>query len=143
MTDLGELFSDLVRLETELWDAVDRRLRAETDLGAGGYDTLRVIGRTPSCRVLDVARQLSITVGGASKVVDRLEAAGHVARRAHPDDRRSSVVELTPPGADVLARAAEVVDAELRARVGDVLPARPLAQLHTTVRRLRAAQKEH
>ncbi|GMA85562.1 hypothetical protein GCM10025868_08120 [Angustibacter aerolatus] len=76
-------------------------------------------------------------------MVDRLEAAGHVARRAHPDDRRSSVVELTPPGADVLARAAEVVDAEparTRRRRAARAPPRPA---HTTVRRLRAAQKEH
>jgi len=30
--DLATLFSDLVRLETELWDRVDHRLRTDHDL---------------------------------------------------------------------------------------------------------------
>jgi hypothetical protein len=46
--------------------------------------------------VFDIAEELSLTVGGTSKLVDRIEAAGHCVRRANPDDRRSSIIELTP-----------------------------------------------
>jgi DNA-binding MarR family transcriptional regulator len=59
---------------------------------------LRIIVRTPSCRVQNIAQALRITVGAASKLVDRLEAARLCARRAHPDDRRSTVLEATEAG---------------------------------------------
>jgi DNA-binding MarR family transcriptional regulator len=139
VTDLRDLFHQLIRLETELWDGIDRRLRADFGLPLGTFDTMRVIDRVPGCRVHDIASELSITVGASSKVVDRIEAAGHCARRANPDDRRSSLVELTPAGAGLLARATVAFDDELRVRLGGALPDRTLHQLTTTLVRLRAA----
>lgn len=139
MTDLRRLFSDLVRLETELWDAVDARLRAALDLPLGRFETMQVIERTASCRVFDVVSQLSITVGGASKAVDRIEALGLCERRSNPDDRRSSIIELTPAGQALLVRAVPVVADELEIRLGSVLPARSLDQLSTTIATLRSA----
>jgi DNA-binding MarR family transcriptional regulator len=140
--DLVALFSDLVRLETELWDAVDARLHAACGLTLGRFDTMRVIARTSSCRVCDVAEGLSITVGGASKMIDRIEAAGHCARRANPDDRRSSLVGLTPAGTSLLDEATAVVQDELAIRLGSVLSARALEQLSTTIATLRSARAE-
>lgn len=139
MTDLKQLFSDLVRLEIELWDAVDRRLRADCGISMGGFDVMQVVARTPNCRVYDIARELSITVGGTSKAVDRIEAGGHLVRRSNPEDRRSSIIELTPQGARVFAGAGEAVDDELRIRLGAVLPERSLEQLSTLIARLRTA----
>jgi MarR family transcriptional regulator, organic hydroperoxide resistance regulator len=139
VTDLKQLFSDLVRLEIELWDAVDRRLRGAFDLSMGGFDVMQVIARTPSCRVYEVARELSITVGGASKAVDRIEASGLCVRRSNPDDRRSSIIELTRSGASLLADATTVVDGELEIRLGSALSARSLQQLSTTIAKLRCA----
>jgi hypothetical protein len=101
--DLAGLFSDLVRLEIELWNAVDARLRAVHDLPLARFEPMQVIARTPQCRVQDIATELSITVGGTSKIVDRLEAAGLCRRQPDPDDGRSSLIELnslfasTPP----------------------------------------------
>ena len=139
--DLTGLFSDLVRLETELWDALDARLRAECGLRMGRFDTMRVIARTSPCRVFDLAEGLAITVGGASKMVDRIEAEGHCVRRSNPDDRRSSIIELTPAGRSLLAAAAAVVEDELGARLASVVPAAELARLHTTVIALRKAHR--
>lgn len=139
MTDLRRLFSDLVRLEIELWEAVDRRLRTEFGISMGGFDVMQAIARTPSCRVYDIARRLSITVGGTSKAVDRIEAAGHLIRRSNPDDRRSSIIELTPAGVDLFARASAAVDGELEIRLGSALPPRSLGQFHTAVTKLRSA----
>jgi DNA-binding MarR family transcriptional regulator len=138
MTDLRQLFSDLVRLEIELWDAVDRRLRSELGLSMGSFDVMQVIARTPSCRVHDIARELSITVGGTSKAVDRIEAAGHCVRRTNPGDRRSSIIELTTAGARLIAEASAVVDDELGIRLGSALSAHTLDQLSTTIAKLRA-----
>ncbi len=139
MTDLRALFHHLVRLEIELWDAIDQRLHAELDLSMGRLDLLQAIARIPNARVQDVARELSITVGGTSKAVDRIEAAGHCRRRANPEDRRSSIIELTPDGADLLERALVIFDAELRLRVGDILPEANLTSLTTSLAMLRAA----
>lgn len=138
MTELRRIYSELIRLETELWDAVDRRLRDECGLSMAGFDVMQVIGQTPGCRVYDIARELSITVGGTSKAVDRIEAAGRLTRSANPGDRRSSIIELTPVGAGLLARAGEVVDDELGRRLGAALSAAELDQLSTLIARIRA-----
>ncbi len=135
---LRQLYSDLIRLETELWDAVDRRLREECGLSMASFDVMQVIERTPACRVHDIARELSITVGGTSKAVDRIAGAGHVVRGANPDDRRSSIIELTPAGADLLGKAGQVVDDELRQQLGAELSTAELAQLSTLITRIRA-----
>src|SRR4051794_5259552 len=42
MADPGQLFGDLVRLEIELWDAVDARLRAGCDIGVGSFQILQI-----------------------------------------------------------------------------------------------------
>jgi DNA-binding MarR family transcriptional regulator len=89
--------------------------------------------------VQDIATELSITVGGTSKIVDRIEAAGQCARRANPDDRRSSIVELTPAGKRLLARATATFEDELRTRLGAALSDRSAAQFTRTLTRLRAA----
>lgn len=138
MTELRRIYSDLIRLETELWDAVDRRLREECGLSMGGFDVMQVVARTPGCRVYDIARELSITVGGTSKAVDRIEAAGHLARNANPGDRRSSIIELTTAGAALLAEAGEVVDDELAQRLGSELTPAELDQLSALIARIRA-----
>jgi DNA-binding MarR family transcriptional regulator len=139
MADLPALFADLVRLEIELWQTVEARLRADLGVGLATAQTLGVVAAVPDCRVHDVARDLSITVGGASKTVDRLERDGLVARRAHPSDRRSSVIALTRAGARTHAKAQRVIAAELDARIGGVLSDRALDQMHRATGKLRAA----
>lgn len=139
MPDLPALFADLVRLEIELWDAVEARLRAELSVGLATAQTLAVVAEVPDCRVHDIVRSLSITVGGASKTVDRLERDGLVARSAHPSDRRSSIVALTRAGATTHAKAERLIAAELDARIGGVLTDRSLDQLHRAIGALRAA----
>ena len=137
--DLRFLFSELVRLETELWNAVEGRLRADFGVTLPVFEFLQVISRTPACRVQDIAAELSITVGGTSKVVDRIEASGYVARSANPGDRRSSIIKLTPAGKRLLPKLTAAVDDELRDRLGTGVPDRSLLQLTKTLTRLRIA----
>jgi MarR family transcriptional regulator, organic hydroperoxide resistance regulator len=138
-TDLKVLFSELVRLETELWDAVEERLQNDHGVNLPTFEFIQVISRVPRCRVQDIATSLSITVGGTSKIVDRIEAAGLCSRRANPGDRRSSIIELTAAGKRLLARATVTVDDELNRRLGTALPERSLAQFTRTLARLRTA----
>lgn len=139
MTDLRRLFDDLVGLEIAVWDAVDARLGTECGLPLGQFMPMRVMAGTPGCRVLDVSVQLQITVGAASKVVDRVEAAGHCVRRPNPQDRRSSLIALTPSGAAALAAADVVFERALRELLGSVLSPTALARFAGTLGRVRAA----
>ncbi|MFJ8669801.1 MarR family winged helix-turn-helix transcriptional regulator [Streptomyces sp. NPDC093600] len=139
MADLKLLFDSVIRLETELWNGVDATLRAACDLPMTWLDILRLLDRTGGCRVQDMADEFAITVGGASKVADRVEAAGYCARRANPDDRRSSIVELTPAGRGKLEQALEVFEEELRLRFAPLLDDREAVDLIATLDRLRSA----
>jgi len=69
-----------------------------------------------------------ITVGGTSKLIDRIESSGHCRRRPNPEDGRSSVIELTASGRRLLDKATQAVDDELTVRLGDVLTPRMLQQ---------------
>lgn len=139
VSDLASLYSELIRFETELWDAIDARLRAERGLPLGRFEVMRVIARRGACRVQDIADELAITIGGTSKIVDRIEASGYCGRRPNPDDQRSSLIALTPAGERIFAHATDVFEAELARRFGAVLSARSLAQLHASLAKLRAA----
>jgi MarR family transcriptional regulator, organic hydroperoxide resistance regulator len=139
--DLKVLFSELVRLETELWDAVEARLRADHGITLPFFEFMQIISRRPECRVQDIAAELSITVGGTSKIVDRIEAAGYCARSANPHDRRSSVIALTPAGRRLVPKLIATVHSELHARLGGELSDRSLAQLTRTLSRLRTRMR--
>ncbi|MEV4459403.1 MarR family transcriptional regulator [Microbispora sp. NPDC049633] len=141
MTDVTRLFVDLVRVETRLYNAVSDRLRAEHGVSLGQFEFLEIIDRLPGCRVLDIVREVGITVGAVSKAVDRLESAGWCVRAAHPEDRRSSVLSLTPEGARILAAARPTVADELAARTAAV-PAADLARTAATLAALRAELEE-
>ena len=137
--DLRFLFSELVRLETELWNAVEGRLRADFGVTLPVFEFLQIISRTPACRVQDIATELSITVGGTSKIIDRIEASGYCARSANPNDRRSSIITLTPAGRRLLPKLTAAVDDELRDRLGTAVPDKTLIQLTKTLTKLRTA----
>jgi MarR family transcriptional regulator, organic hydroperoxide resistance regulator len=140
VSDLKPLFAHLVRVETALWDAVDARLRRELDLRLRDFLPLRVIAGTDSCRVRGIVAELGTTVGTASKTVDRLERAGHCARRDNPRDRRSPIIELTPSGRALLDRATDCVDQELELRLAAVLPGPTLRHLCDALARLHGAR---
>jgi DNA-binding MarR family transcriptional regulator len=140
--DLRQVFDDLVRFETDLWNGVDAGLRAAGVVPLGSLNVLQAVARAEGCRVNDVADALSITIGGASQAVDRLVARDLLARRPNPGDRRSSIVELTAAGAEAVAAAEPVFDAELAAWFAGAVPDGTLRALARTLSTLRAAGVE-
>jgi MarR family transcriptional regulator, organic hydroperoxide resistance regulator len=141
MPDLTKLFNELVRVEGETWGAVDSRLRNEHGLQLARYEALRVIGSHKSSRVYDIVAELGLTTGGASKIVDTLEASGYCERQPNPGDRRSSIIKLTPDGRRLLTKATKTVEAELENRIGSVLPDRSLQQLTEALVKLREGER--
>jgi MarR family transcriptional regulator, organic hydroperoxide resistance regulator len=139
VSDLRRLFNDIIRFEIEIWNAIDARLKSEFSLPLTHFEPMSVIDRLPGCRVYDIARELGITTGGTSKLIDRIEANGYCRRLPNPADRRSSLLELTPEGQRLLAEAGVAFDEELQARLGTAVPERTLRQFAATLTRLRAA----
>jgi MarR family transcriptional regulator, organic hydroperoxide resistance regulator len=139
MSDLRQLFNEFIRFEIELWNAVDARLKSEFGLPLTHFEPMSVMDRLPACRVYDIANELGITTGGTSKLVDRIEANGYCRRLPNPDDRRSSLLELTPEGRRLFAEAGAAFDDELQRRLGAAVPERTLRQFAATLTRLRAA----
>jgi DNA-binding MarR family transcriptional regulator len=92
-----------------LLDGIVRRQRRASKENLGGTVThgqFRVLRTLDSAgralRLSELANQLGIVPRSATSVVDDLEAAGLVARNPDPDDRRATLVDLTPAGTKVL-----------------------------------------
>jgi DNA-binding MarR family transcriptional regulator len=81
------------------------RYRAATDAQVS-ITELRALGRISFAGSLspkELARALDLTTGTVTALLDRLERAELVARRAHPHDRRMLNIELTEAGATKIA----------------------------------------
>ena len=120
-----EFFDALVRYEVGLWSAVDRELAHAGLIGLGQLHAMRVIDRLDGqARVQDLSTDIGITVGAASKLVDRLERDGLAVRSPNLANRRSSWIALSVSGQQALAAALAVAHEALDGAVGkeDVQP---------------------
>jgi DNA-binding MarR family transcriptional regulator len=85
----------------------------EHGLDAGWHDvlaTLRRSGPPYRLRAREFTGALMLTSSGTTKRLDRLEQAGLIARSPDPDDRRGTLITLTPAGHELIDR---VTDAHL------------------------------
>jgi DNA-binding MarR family transcriptional regulator len=82
-----------------------RRLRQEagTDLSPSQTAALSTVERHGPLTPSELAAREQIQRPTATRVLARLEAAGLVVRTPDPQDRRSSLVSVTPAGAGLLA----------------------------------------
>jgi len=94
-----------------LAQAIDRHRTEHLNqfgLVPGDFDVLATIRRIEGDAGVNPSRLLEsvlITSGGLTKRLDRLQAAGWVARHPDPDDRRGTLVRLTQEGRDLVDRA--------------------------------------
>jgi DNA-binding MarR family transcriptional regulator len=61
----------------------------------------------------ELAEWLTLSRGGMTKLVDRLQDAGYLARVSCTEDRRALQAELTPAGEKMLQEMQAVYEAEL------------------------------
>ena len=136
--DLPGLFSDLVRLEIALWNQVDRKLEATHGVPLRWFEPMRVVSLSNNghLKVNEIAEALMITVGGTSKLVDRIADAGYFRREPDPGDRRVSRVVLTPAGKLKLASASKTHRKELERLIAGTLDIKERRQLGTLIGRL-------
>jgi DNA-binding MarR family transcriptional regulator len=127
-----DFFAALIRYEVRLWALVDNALREQGLVSAATLQTLEVVDHYgENARVQDLSGDIGITVGAASKVVDRLERDGLVARRPNPGDRRSSLISLTPEGSTAFRAAVAARETVLEAVLDPSAAAQALAALET------------
>jgi DNA-binding MarR family transcriptional regulator len=94
---LGELLSRAARAI----HAQSRELLAPLGMTPAEARALRTLAREGEpLRMADLAERLHVVPRTATTLVDALEQAGLVERRADPGDRRSTLVRLTPQGDD-------------------------------------------
>jgi DNA-binding MarR family transcriptional regulator len=76
------------------------------------YETLMVLvfSRTGALPVGKMGERLQVHRTSMTHMADRLEEAGLVTRVAHAEDRRSTLIEITPAGRDLAARATAVLN---------------------------------
>ncbi len=129
----------LVEAETALIRVLDEELRRDVGMPLSTYETLIRLGRSPDRRLrqVELSRQLSLTTGGVTRMIDRLEAAGLVRRTPCPGDRRASYAQLTEAGLDALRRATAVHLLSLQRHFVEPLGPDGLAALTAPLRLLR------
>lgn len=136
---LPAFFSDLVRVETRLYNALGDRLRERHGIVTSQFEFLRYLRDHPGARVADVAAEFVIGVGAVSKGADRLERQGWVARQANPADRRSCLLVLTDQGARLVDAADGTFGEVMDELVGDVIGPSEAAATGRVLGKLRAA----
>ncbi|MDY7101029.1 MAG: MarR family transcriptional regulator [Actinomycetota bacterium] len=97
------------------------------DLGGSFGYVFRALAGGPAT-LSELAGRLSMTTQGAAKIVEEMEAGGYVARRPHPDDGRSKIIELDDRGRAALA-GARAVHRRVEERLTEDLGAADVAAL--------------
>ena len=112
-TDTCTLFATLIDTEVRAWSAVESALsEAGNALTLGRFLVLRTVRDTPACRIQEVAASQGITLGAASRLVDRLHRDGLLHRTPCEHDRRATILTVTDTGMTHLASAEAIVTAE-------------------------------
>lgn len=97
-----------VETHNEVIAALTKRLATTDAPPVPWLGVLIRLARTPGqrLRMSELARDMTMSTSGLTRLIDRIEAAGHVARQACPEDRRGLWATLTPTGLDVVMAAA-------------------------------------
>lgn len=127
------LTADIGRLMRKRFDMMSR------SYGATGpqWRALGAINRTPGITQAALASWLEVEAITAGRMVDRLEKAGLVERRADPADRRAWRLYLTPAAAPLMVQLQACADALIADTLAGVSVAEN-AQLLALLNRVRA-----
>ena len=122
----GYAIADLTRLFRRVFD----RRSAQLGLTRAQWRALSRIERSEGVTQSELADDLDLEPIAVGRVIDRLETAGFVERRADPGDRRCWRLFLVPGSAAVVAEMKQIA-AQLR---GEVLAGVDAADYATTMR---------
>jgi DNA-binding MarR family transcriptional regulator len=127
-----------MRVHAEVTEAMDRRLHAEHGLSLREYELLLALEEAPDQRLrrVDLAAKILLTQGGVTRMLDKLERDGLVAKEASAEDRRVSYAALTADGRKRFAAAARTHRGDIDHQFTSRLTARDLAALDRALAKL-------
>lgn len=105
-----ESWRSFLRAHAGVTKALERELLAEQGLSLAAYDVLVQLAEAPGRRrrMTDLADAVLLSRSGVTRLVDRLERDGLVARHRSPTDGRGVVAALTEQGLQRLREASRV-----------------------------------
>lgn len=151
----GQPSSSTVRLAAETWEAlfrsqvaVMRRLQsapAFKKMPAKEYDVLFTLSRCPSgkLRLNEINDKVLLSQSSLSRLVDRLEKRGLVARGIAPDDGRGVLLELTEAGLELQKTIGREHVRDIADLVAPALSAAEQRELLRLTEKLRASVSSH
>ncbi len=114
----------LLRVHAALTKALDAELESEHRLPLSSYEVLLHLAFTDGerLRMSDLADAVVLSRSGLTRLVDRLERDGLIARESCPSDARGSYARLLPPAARSSRGAAHPPGGRPRALPGSSEP---------------------
>jgi DNA-binding MarR family transcriptional regulator len=105
----------VVTTHAAVTDRVQKALAAADLPPLSWFEVLAAVKRSPTGRprMSELAEWLTLSRGGITKLVDRLQQAGYLERVSCAEDRRSLHAELTSAGEAMLEEMQAVYEAEL------------------------------
>ncbi|GHF70304.1 MarR family winged helix-turn-helix transcriptional regulator [Deinococcus ficus] len=96
----------LLQTHQRLWTTLDRELQDETGLNLAAYELLLKLEEGPDTglRMTELAHALGYSLGGLTRLADKLQALNLITRERCETDGRGYQVTLTPHGAQRLKR---------------------------------------
>lgn len=96
----------LLQTHQRLWTTLDRELQDETGLNLAAYELLLTLEEGPDTglRMTELAHALGYSLGGLTRLADKLQALNLITRERCETDGRGYQVTLTPHGAQSLKR---------------------------------------
>jgi DNA-binding MarR family transcriptional regulator len=136
-TTLGLLFE----ASSTVQRGIEADIEGATGLPGPWFETLLRLQRSDAqgVRVSDMANQVSFAPSSFSRLLDRIEAEGLVARVVDPANRRATLIQLTPEGHTRVLAAMKVHEPSAQQRVVEVLTDDEIDALETITRKLRDA----
>jgi MarR family transcriptional regulator, 2-MHQ and catechol-resistance regulon repressor len=135
ITTYGRLLEVSRRLEV----VFARTITDRAGLPGPRFELLLRLARTPGEQLTmsELADQLGVTSGGATRLVDKVAADDLVVRRPCSTDRRVHHVALTDAGREIIGEALAAHRADLAREMTDRLTATERAQLDALLDKLR------
>lgn len=120
---------------------LERELHTECGLPLTWYTVLLRLGDAPDrrLRMQELVGSLMLTKSGITRLVDRMAAAGLIARTTCPSDRRGAFASLTDAGSATLQRATPIHRRGIQQHFGNQLTDDELRALTRVLTKLMAS----
>jgi DNA-binding MarR family transcriptional regulator len=96
------------KMNARLMERLSDEMERQTGLPTAWFDVLANLRSRGPTRMNELADELILSRGGATRLVARMEEAGLVERETPPSDRRATFAVITAEGAAALEQAVPV-----------------------------------